>query len=51
MAKVIDEWVARSGADPGGLRYVRLRGRNAWVAVLLDSRNAEPLKMLVAERI
>ena len=49
-AKVIDGWLARSGADPQTLRYVRLRGRNAWVAVLIDSRTAEPVKMLVAEK-
>ena len=49
-AKVIDEWVARSGADAQNLRYVRLRGRNAWVAVLIDGRTAHPVKMLLTER-
>ena len=49
-AKVIDEWVARSGVDAQNLRYLRLRGRNAWVAVLIDARSAEPVKMLVAEK-
>ena len=49
-AKVIDEWVARSGVDAGKLRYLRLRGRNAWVAVLIDGRTAEPVKMLLAEK-
>ena len=49
-AKAIDEWVARSGADAQNLRYVRLRARNAWVAVLIDRGTAEPVKMLVAEK-
>jgi hypothetical protein len=49
-AKAIDEWLARSGVDAQSLRYVRLRGRNAWVAVLLDRVTAEPVKMLLAER-
>lgn len=50
VAKVIDAWVASSGVDPQNLRYLRLRGRNAWLAVLIDSRSAEPVKMLVAEK-
>ncbi|HJT60545.1 MAG TPA: TfpX/TfpZ family type IV pilin accessory protein [Burkholderiales bacterium] len=49
-AQVIDGWVARSGVDGQNLRYLRLRGRNAWVAVLIDSRTAEPVKMLVTEK-
>jgi hypothetical protein len=48
-AKVIDEWVARSGVEAQNLLYVRLRGRNAWVAVLIDRRSAQPMKMLVTE--
>lgn len=49
-AKVIDEWVARSGVDTQNLRYLRLRGRIAWVAVLIDARTAAPVKMLLAEK-
>jgi hypothetical protein len=49
-AKAIDEWLASSGADAQGLRYVRLRGRNAWVAVLIDRHTAQPVKMLLAEK-
>ena len=48
-AKVIDEWVARSGVDARNLLYLRLRGRNAWVAVLIDRLSAQPVKMLVTE--
>jgi hypothetical protein len=49
-AKAIDEWVTSAGVDAQNLRYLRLRGRNAWVAVLIDGRTAEPVKMLVAEK-
>ena len=49
-AAAIDEWVARSGADAQNLRYVRLRGRNAWVAVLVDRLSAQPVKMLITEK-
>jgi hypothetical protein len=50
-AKVIDEWLARSGVDAQNLRYLRLRARNAWVAVLIDRLSAQPVKMLLTERI
>jgi hypothetical protein len=50
VAKVIDAWVASAGADAQKLRYLRLRGRNAWVAVLIDRVSAQPVKMLVAEK-
>jgi hypothetical protein len=49
-AKVIDQWVASSGVDTQNLRYLRLRGRVAWVAVLIDARTAAPVKMLIAEK-
>jgi len=49
-AKAIDEWLARSGADAQNLRYLRLKGRTAWVAVLIDARTAAPVKMLLAEK-
>jgi hypothetical protein len=50
-AKAIDEWIAGANVDAQNLRYLRLRGRNAWVAVLIDGRTAEPVKMLVAEKL
>ena len=49
-AKAIDEWLASSGADANNLRYVRLRARQAWVAVLIDRADALPVKMLLAEK-
>jgi len=50
-AKAIDAWLASAGADPANLRYLRLRGRIAWVAVLIDARSAAPVKMLLAEKL
>ena len=51
VGKVIDAWLARSGVEEQRLLYVRLRGRNAWVAVLIDRLTAEPVKMLVVEKV
>lgn len=51
VAKVIDQWIASSGVDAQSLRYLRLRGRIAWVAVLIDARTAAPVKMLLAEKL
>lgn len=50
-AKAIDSWIARSGVDTQNLRYLPLRGRSAWVAVLIDARTAAPVKMLLAEKL
>ena len=50
-AKVIDAWLARSGVDEESLRYVRMRTRNAWLAVLVDRSSAEPVKVLLAEKL
>jgi hypothetical protein len=49
--RVIDAWLASSGADEHNLRYVRLRARIAWVAVLIDRSSARPVKMLIFEKI
>lgn len=48
-AKAIDAWLAGSGADERKLRYLRLRGRNGWLAVLIDGETARPVKMLISE--
>ena len=50
VGAIIDAWLAESGADEQKLRYLRLRARRAWVAVLLDSQTAMPVKMLVTEK-
>jgi hypothetical protein len=51
VAKVVDAWLASSGADEQKLRYLRLRGRDYWVAVLIDAGTAEPVKMLLTDKI
>jgi hypothetical protein len=48
--RIIDEWLARSDVREADVRHVRLRARQAWVAVLLDRRSAQPVKMLLVEK-
>ena len=50
-SKIVDAWLAGSGLKEADVRYVRLKARRAWVAVLIDAKTAEPLKMLITERI
>ncbi|HEX7218312.1 MAG TPA: TfpX/TfpZ family type IV pilin accessory protein [Burkholderiales bacterium] len=50
VGALIDAWLKESGADEQNLRYLRLRARRAWVAVLVDRQSARPVKMLVAEK-
>lgn len=50
-AAVIDEWMKKEGKKDADVRYVLLRARRAWVAVLLDPATAEPVKMLIVEKI
>lgn len=50
-AKRVEEWLARSGLDARSVLHVPLRGRNAWVSVLVDRRTARPVKLLLSERI
>lgn len=49
--KIIDAWLARSGKNEADLRYLPLRGREAWIAALIDARTAEPVKLLLAEKM
>lgn len=51
VAKVIDAWLARSGVHEENVRYLRVRAREAWVALLIDRHTAQPVKMLLAEKI
>jgi hypothetical protein len=51
VGKVIDDWLARSRLREEDVLYLRLRARQAWVAVLIDRKTAEPVKMLVAEKL
>jgi hypothetical protein len=50
-ARIIDEWLAGSGHTEQDVLHLRLRARHAWVAVLIDRRTAQPVKMLVTERL
>jgi hypothetical protein len=50
-AKVVDPWLAQSGIRETDVRYLRLRARRAWVAVLIDAKTAQPVKMLITEKI
>ena len=50
-AKVVDAWLAASGTKESDVRYLALRARRAWVAVLIDPKTAQPVKMLLAEKI
>jgi hypothetical protein len=48
-AKVVDAWLAQSGTKEADVRYVPLRARQAWVAVLIDAKTAQPVKMLISD--
>lgn len=50
-ARAADEWLASSGTPPGAVRALLLRTRFAWIVVLVDPATAQPVKMLVGEKI
>ncbi len=50
-AKRVEEWLARSGVDPQSVLHLALRGRNAWVSVLIDRKTARPVKLLLADQV
>jgi hypothetical protein len=50
-AKRVEEWLARSGVEAQSVRHLSLRGRNAWVSVLIDRQTARPVKLLLADRL
>jgi len=50
-AKIVDAWLAQSGTREADVRYVRLRARRAWVAVLIDAKTVHLVKMLITEKI
>jgi len=50
-AKVVDAWLAQSGTREADVRYVRMRARRAWMAVLIDAKTARPLKELITETV
>ena len=50
-AKAVDEYLAASGTKEETVRSLLLRTRFAWVAVLVDAKTAQPVKMVLGERI
>lgn len=47
----VEDWLKSSGTKEDEVRALLLRTRFAWLVVLLDPRTAQPVKMLVGERI
>jgi hypothetical protein len=50
-AQAVDAWLASSGRKEDDVRALLLRTRFAWIAVLIDPKTAQPVKMLLGERI
>lgn len=50
-ASIVDQWLAGSGVREQDVLFLRLRARHGWVAVLVDRRTAQPVKMLLTEKI
>ena len=48
VARVVEAYLQESKTSPASVRYVGLRAKRAWLAVLVDARTAEPVKMLYA---
>lgn len=51
LAKAVDRYLAASGAGEDSVRCLLLRTRHAWLAVLVDPQTAQPLRMLLAEKL
>ncbi|HYD57996.1 MAG TPA: TfpX/TfpZ family type IV pilin accessory protein [Burkholderiales bacterium] len=49
--RVVDAWLAETGISPDSVRYLDLRAPRYWVAVLVDAKTAEPVKMLIYDRL
>jgi hypothetical protein len=50
-ARETDAWLASSGTPATSVRALLLRTRFAWIVVLVDPVTAQPVKMLVGEKI
>ena len=46
-AKVIDRYLADSGRKASDVRYLAMRARNEYIAVLIDAKSGEVVKMLL----
>jgi hypothetical protein len=51
IGKVVDAYLASSGTKEADVRCLLLRTRFAWIAVLVDPKTAQPVKMLLGEKI
>jgi hypothetical protein len=50
-ARAVDAYLASSGTNEADVRALMLRTRFAWLAALIDPKTAQPLKMLLGEKI
>jgi len=50
-SKIVDAFIKEEGLKEDAVRYVRLKARRSWVAVLIDAKTAEPLKMVITESL
>jgi len=50
-AQVVDAYLQRSGMRSEDVRVVDMRAPRAWVAVIVDAKTAEPVKMLIYEEL
>jgi len=50
-ASAVDKYLASSGTREDDVRALMLRTRFAWIAVLVDPKTAQPVKMLLGEKI
>jgi hypothetical protein len=50
-AQAVDAYLASSGTKEEAVRSLMLRTRFAWVAVLVDPKTAQPVKMVLGERM
>jgi hypothetical protein len=50
-AKAVDKYLASSGTKEDDVRALMMRTRFAWLAVLVDPKTAQPVKMLLGEKI
>jgi hypothetical protein len=49
--RAVDKYLASSGTRDDDVRAVMLRTRFAWLVVLVDPRTAQPVKMVLGEKI
>jgi hypothetical protein len=50
-ARAVDKYLASSGTREDEVRALMMRTRFAWIAVLVDPKTAQPVKMLLGEAI